>query len=479
MNQTIPAAGYDLIVIGAGTAGLPAAIFTARRGGRVLLLDAAEKIGGTLHLSTGQLTAGGTRLQAANGIVDSPEAHFLDVMRITAGLADPVILGRMTQLAPMTLHWLVDEGFVPLPGHPVTAGNAFSEGYNERRCCWAEQRGRALLALLDRVLAPEIAAGRVDLRLNTRVSEVLTSDDGGVRGVRVGTGADAVDYTGRSVLIATGGYAMNPELFEKLTGFRPYVGRSYPFTRGDGLVMAEAAGGHLRNQNLHRAGTGSILTGSDFPSTVLGRFNTYPQERPPWEIWVNSQGLRFVNEDEPSLTRREMALLAQPDLRFVVVFDERILRESPPGVEGWTRQKMRDHFDSHQMFVRADSIADLAKRARVDAKGLASAIASYNAAVAGGRDSLGRTHLPRAIAEPPYYGIIHYGHANTSSAGIVVDEDLRVLRRDGSAIGGLYAAGEVLGTGALMGRASLPGPLVIAAIAFGKWLGERVPIRTT
>lgn len=470
-------AAYDFIIIGAGTAGLPAAIFAARRGGRVLLIDAADKIGGTLHLSTGQITAGGTRLQAANGIVDSPEAHFLDVMRITAGLADPVVLGRMTALAPGALHWLMDEGFAPLPGHPVTAGNAFSEGYDARRCCWAEQRGRAVLAVLDRVLQPEIAAGRVTLRLNTRASAILTDPAGAVRGVRIGAGGEAVEISAPQVLIATGGYAMNPALFEKLTGYRPYVGRSYPFSQGDGLVMAEAAGGLLRNSHLHRAGTGSILTGSNFPSTVLGRFNTYPQERPPWEIWVNSQGLRFVAEDEPSLTRREMALLAQPDLRYVVVFDDAIFRDAPPGVEGWTRQQMRDHFDQHPMFVRADTIAELARQAKIDAQGLATAIAAYNAAVANGRDSLGRTHLPRAIATPPYYGIIQYGHANTSSAGIVVDDKLRVLRRDGRPIAGLYAAGEVLGTGALMGRASLPGPLVVAAIAFGKLIGETIPLR--
>lgn len=473
-----PSTAYDLIVVGAGTAGLPAAIATARRGGRVLLLDAAEKIGGTLHLSTGQITAGGSRLQAANGIVDSPEAHFLDVMRVTAGLADPIVLGLMTKLAPQTLDWLMDEGLVPLPGHPITAGNAFSEGYNQRRCCWGEQRGRAILAILDRLLQPEIASGRVDLRLNTRVSKVLFGDAGEVAGVRADTKA-AADYPGRAVLIATGGYAMNAKLFEKLTGYRPYVGRSYPFSQGDGLVMAEAAGGYLRNAHLHRAGTGSILTGSNFPTTVLSRFETYPITRPSWEIWVNSRGLRFVNEDEPSLTRREMALLAQPDLRYVVVFDDRILRESPPGVEGWTQQKMRDHFGNHMMFVRANTIAELAKEVAVDANGLARAIAGYNESVASGHDPLGRTHMPRPISEPPFYGIVQYGHANTSSAGIVIDEDLRVLRRDGRPINGLFAAGEVLGTGVVMGRASLPGPLVVAAIAFGKRIGERVPIGAT
>ena len=82
---------YDFIIVGAGTAGLPAAIFASKRGARVLLLDAAGDIGGTLHLSTGQMSAAGTRLQASLGIVDTPQLHYDDVMRISRNTADPIL----------------------------------------------------------------------------------------------------------------------------------------------------------------------------------------------------------------------------------------------------------------------------------------------------------------------------------------------------------------------------------------------------
>ena len=76
----------DLAVVGAGTAGLAAALAAAEAGASVLLLEAARDIGGTLHLSHGQLSAAGTRLQAARGIADSPDAHFDDVMRQQFGM---------------------------------------------------------------------------------------------------------------------------------------------------------------------------------------------------------------------------------------------------------------------------------------------------------------------------------------------------------------------------------------------------------
>lgn len=77
-----------VIVVGAGTAGLAAAAELAGRGARVTLVEKSARIGGTLHVSAGQMSAAGTKLQRGRGIVDSPEAHFADAMRISKGTAD-------------------------------------------------------------------------------------------------------------------------------------------------------------------------------------------------------------------------------------------------------------------------------------------------------------------------------------------------------------------------------------------------------
>lgn len=159
------------------------------------------------------------------------------------------------------------------------------------------------------------------------------------------------------------------------------------------------------------------------------------------------------------------------------MFDQVIFDESPIAIPGFTREQMRQHFDSHPMFARAASLDELAGRLRIDAAGLKATVARYNTSVDRWQDEeFGREYLPRRIEKPPFYGVIHMGHAATSSTGVVVDGQLRVLRQDGRPIPNLYAAGEVLGSGATMGNAFCPGMLLTPALALGHWLGETLPI---
>ena len=84
--------------------------------------------------------------------------------------------------------------------------------------------------------------------------------------------------------------------------------------------------------------------------------------------------------------------------------------------------------------------------------------------------------MPRPIATGPYYAIIHLGSSATSSVGIVVDKDLRVLKEDGTLIENLYAAGEVLGSGATLGAVFTPGMMLTPALTLGRWLGMTLPV---
>jgi fumarate reductase flavoprotein subunit len=277
------------------------------------------------------------------------------------------------------------------------------------------------------------------------------------------------------VLLTTGGYAMNPVKFEQLVGVPPYAGTSYPFQLGDGLDLAVSVGGYLRGQELHRAGTGSILTSDRFPAKVYARFGTTPQLRLPWEIWVNDRGERFVREDEPLVVQRERALLKQPALRYRIVFDQAIVETAPVGIPNWTREQLLAHFGSHAMFLRADSLEGLAQQAGIDPAGLARTVRDYNDAVRRrGGDTLGREHLPAPISKPPFYAVTHLGHSATSATGVAIDAQLRVLRGNGEPVPNLYAAGEVLGSGALLGDAFVPGMMLTPALALGRWLGQRL-----
>jgi fumarate reductase flavoprotein subunit len=197
--------------------------------------------------------------------------------------------------------------------------------------------------------------------------------------------------------------------------------------------------------------------------------------RRPWEIYVNARGERFVDEDEPSVHVRERALLKQPGVKFWIVFDEEILRAAPAIIRGQTPAKVRALFATHPMFAQAQSLELLATKAGIEPAGLVQSVRRYNEALAqGAPDPFGRTFRPRALASPPFRAVLMHGGATSGAVGVAVDESLRVIDRDRRPIPGLYAAGEVLGTGALMGEAFVGGMNVTPAMTFGRLLGEKI-----
>lgn len=464
---------YDLIVIGGGTAGMTAATFAAKRNADVLIIDAADRLGGTLWLSTGQMSAAGTKLQRAKGINDTPEAHLDDIMRISRGTADRTIAKLAVDHAAAAFDWLCDNGLAPVDGHPVKGSG--HEYYNEARYYWGVDGGVSIYRVLEKVLATDIARGLVTVWQNTRAEKLIQDRSGRVTGVvaRDATGKK-VKAQARAVLLATGGYAANRDMFKKLNGRTQHSRMSYFASRGDGLTMATKIGAALQGHDKYLAGLGAVLVDDQSPSIALGRFNHWPEKRQPWEIYVNVKGQRWINEDNPSVDAREHALLKQPELRFWIVLDSEILKQAPVPIDGWDRARYQAAFGVEKLFYKADTLADLARQAGIDAKGLAATVTAYNAALAGGADALGRRHMPRPIAKPPYYAIRHQGMSISSTVGLAINDSLQVLKKNKKPIPGLYAAGEVIGAGLLMGQSFCGGMLVMPAITFGKMLGERV-----
>jgi fumarate reductase flavoprotein subunit len=470
---------WDIIIVGGGTAGIPAGIFAARRGARVLIIEASLQLGGTLFLSTGQMSAAGTHLQAGKNISDTPQSHFDDVMRISRKTADPTLVKLAVFNAAETFNWLTDNGLKPLPEHPVLG--LAHEPYSAKRYAWGPEGGMSILEVIEPLAMAEVKAGRLVLQRGTRVRELLQTN-GTVIGVRGEDEHGAMaEYRARSVVLTSGGYASNPKMFLELSGVKAYGKASYPYSQGDGYLMALAAGGYTRGRENYICGSPRILSDTDEPSVPYTRFILYPERRQPWEIQVNAHGQRYVAEDNPSVDQRENALVKQPDLRTWLIFDQAILDAAPPGVEGWDRARMAEEFNAHPMFKKADTLQELAAVAGVDAKGLAATVAAYNSAQASGRDpDFQRKHMPLPIAKPPFYSIRQNGMSITSTVGIGVDDKLRVTKKDGSVIPGLYAAGDILGSGQLMGKSAVGGMMVTPALTFGRLLGQSlVPLKGT
>ncbi|NKB43280.1 MAG: FAD-dependent oxidoreductase [Alphaproteobacteria bacterium] len=469
---------WDLIVVGAGTAGLPAAIFAARRGAKVLLLEAASKLGGTLSIAGGEISAARTKTQARFGVTnDHPDIHFDDVMRMSNGLADPDLVRLTVDNAGAMVDWIDDHGWQCRDGHFLDVGSEGRLAYSVRRYYQSDGAGLDITKVFLAELEKDVFSGNVKVHTDARVTELLTSDNGTVEGVRADMNGEPFTARGRHVLVTSGGYVMNPDMFQKLVNQPLYIAESFEFALGDGLSLAANVGAALRGANLHRPGSGSILTGYNFPSKVYARFDTRPQKRMPWEIWVNDDGQRYVNEQTPGRSAREQELLKQPRLRYSIIFDDEIFNAASPGIPDWSRDKMAKHFNGHVMFHKADTIEDLAAKAELNPANLAQTIATYNSGVTtGAADPFGREHRPLAIAKAPYYAIVQLGHSATSSVGVNVNSDLQAITNTGEPIKGLYAAGEVLGSGAVLGNSFIPGMMITPAMTFGRHLGLTLEI---
>ncbi|MFL0414432.1 FAD-dependent oxidoreductase [uncultured Sphingomonas sp.] len=465
---------YDLIIVGGGSAGLAATIFAAEGGAKVLLLEHADVLGGTLWVATGQMSAAGTRLQRERGINDTPDDHFADVVRISRGTINQGLARLAIDHAAGTFDWLMERGFAPLPEHPIKGFG--HEPYSQDRYYWGEKGGVSVKDVLVPIVEQLVADGRVDLRLEHEVVALTTDANGAVTGATARDASGAThDFTGAAVLLACGGYASNAEMFAELNGYPLYNAAPWRFSKGAGLGLGQSVGGYLRGQENVFNNFGTLYNSDTFPARAFATVEHFPERREPWEIYVNANGQRFVREDVRSIDAREMALSMQPDRRYWIVFDQRILDEAPPLLAGWSRDEVKRAIaEGGPAFTRADTIEDLAVATGIDAAGLANAIAGYNYGVTTGNDFFGRQHLPAPIEKGPFYAIRMQGSAISSAVGLAVDDDLRVIRKDGSVIDGLYAAGELLGSSQTMGKAACGGMMVTPALTFGRLIGQRV-----
>jgi glycine/D-amino acid oxidase-like deaminating enzyme len=465
----VSAPSYDVVVVGAGTAGIPCAVEAASAGLRVLVVDKSARVGGTLHWSGGHMSAAGARRQRERGIQDTPDDHFADVLRISGGTVREDLARLAVDGAAATVDWLGDAGLDFHPSTPrVVHGH---EPYRVARTYYGTDEGRSILAVLAPMLEDAVASGRVELRLSTPMRRLVVEQDR-----VVGVGLDGGDVVrAPAVVLATGGYGADAELFRALDR-APLVTAAAPESTGDGLRAAQEVGAALQGQ-----GTFLPTFGGLPPADGSGRVTWHDRpllvatERPPWEVYVDRSGARWVAEDEESIDAKERALVAVEDMTFWQVFDDRALEESRPMVVGWSPDDLRAKAGARAGVTSAATLRGLATAAGIEPDGLERTVARYNEAVARGVDvDLGRLHLPAPIERPPFYALQNHGVTLITFTGLDVDAGLRVRRGDGSVVPGLYAVGEVIGAGATTGNSFCGGMVVTPALTLGRLLGSRL-----
>ncbi len=435
----------EIVIIGAGGAGMTAAIMAKQAGKDFVILEKMPYVGGNTTKATGGMNASETHYQKEQGIEDSSALFAADTMKGGHALNDPKLVAMLADSSSDAIDWLDTIG-ADLPKI------SFSGGASVNRIHAPADGSGVGNYLVDRFSA-KLAELGVEVMLNTKATELLVDGEGKICGVKA-EGPDAnYTFNCKAVILATGGFGANEDMY---TQFRPdlkgTVTTNAPGATGDGIVMAQALGADLVDiEQIQLHPTVEQSTSMLITESVRG----------DGAILVNQKGERFTNE---LLTRDAVsaAELAQEGQYAYILFDQN-LRDHLKAIEKYVKAELT---------VQADTIEGLAEQLGIDPAVLAKTLADWNEIVKNQRDTqFGRTTGMNAdLTTPPYYAIKIAPGIHHTMGGVKIDTAAQVINTEGKPIPGLFAAGEV--TGGVHGGNRLGGNAVADIVIFGRIAAE-------
>lgn len=433
----------DIVIVGAGGAGMSAAVQAVQDGAtNVVIVEKAPITGGNTIYATGGLNASETQYQKKDGIEDTNELFYEDTMKGGKNLNDPELVKFMVEHSAEAVDWVNSIG-----GDLQVVG--MFGGASVKRIHRPSDTS-AVGPMLVKTLNAKVAELKIPVLLNTKAEEIVMTD-GKVTGLKVSDENGEYTINCKAVVLATGGFGANSEMVVSykadLEGFGTTNAK---VATGDGIKMAEKVGAELVDmKEIQTHPTVNPKTQKMYTEGVRGN----------GAILVNKEGNRFINELE---TRDVVsaAILKQKDKQAYMVFDENV-RKSLKAIESYI---------SAGIVVEADTIEDLAKQMNVPADALKATMTKYTEAVTSKQDDeFGRADRAQALNQPKYYAALCAPAVHHTMGGVKINTTNEVLNKDNVAIAGLYAAGEV--TGGVHGANRLGGNAVADIVIFGRNAG--------
>jgi len=463
----------DVIVVGAGLAGLSAAVDAANGGADVLVVDMNSVFGGH-GIQSGGVAIVGSPMQAELGFKDTPDLAYRDWMEWTVDGHPEWTRFYAEQSRELIYDWVTGLGvrfdrIIPSHGNSVPRFHmTYRRGLNLTRPLYLEA----------------LRYSNIKFRWNT-VAQHLLMHDGEVVGVQVldlRLGAPA-ELRARSVILATGGFQSNIAMVtENWRSDLPSPEQIYSMSgqnsRGTGHLMAVEAGAvlvHMDRQYNGYSALPNVLGLEDERGFVGGNSRT---------IWVNNEGRRFVTEGGIDRDVFPVVMRQQPPGYWYIFDDDdkdgfRINSPHFVSAEAVDREKTQRLFvDNPEVSTKAETIEELAERIGLPAGRLAETVRDYNAKVIGGEKTDVNGMPPEnpppvfTIDTPPFYAMRGFPMANKSAGGISIDLGARALDAAGQPVPGLYAAGEVNGSAGMNGLNGLDGMFTGPAILTGRVAGR-------
>lgn len=435
---------YDIIIIGAGGAGMTAALQAQELGMNPVILEKMPVAGGNTIKSSSGMNASETKYQEAEGIKDSNDKFYEETLKGGKETSDKELLRFFVDHSSEAIDWLDTKG-IELSNLTITGG--MSEKRTHRPA-----DGSAIGGYLVDGLLRNVNEVNIPLCVNANVTEI-TETDGQVNGVKVLLNEkETKEIKSDAVIVTTGGFGANQEMLEGYNSdLKDYVTTNQEGTTGDGIKMVEKLGGatvDMKEIQIHP-------TVQQEKSYLIGE-----AVRGEGAILVTQEGDRFVDE-LGTRDKVSAAITALPEKSAYLIFDQGV-RE---------RVKAIDFYDEQGFVVEGETIEKLAEKLEMSDKNLAETLEKWNQQVKSAEDSqFGRvTGMENELSQAPYYAIKIALGIHHTMGGVKINTKTEVLKEDGSAIKGLYAAGEV--TGGLHGVNRIGGNAIADIIIFGRQSG--------
>ena len=424
----------DVVVIGAGGAGVAAAVEAFDNGAQVILLEKTGAIGGTTATSQGMIAGYETYKTKEQDIHYTVDEMYHNLMNNASYRLDPTLTMVTVEKSGETVDYLHDR-----------MGMEFDDTIwtyygNLQMMHVVTGAGSAMKTAMEATLANTT----IDLQLNTKATELIMNEDGSVKGVKAERGNDTVYVYADSVVIATGGYAYNPELTVRLDPEKEgTMGIGWDGATGDGIIMASNVGAALthlqdmmcvlKDYEIMAFHNGNSTTAN--VSSFISRDNT---------VLLGKNGTRFCDEKDigymtQALNQPIFDQMHRDELGYVWAISDVASLEAKKVVRGLGME-----------FITADTFEELAQKMELPVETVVETLTNYNSYVAAGHDpEFGRLLLAELTA--PYAAVKVMPCEIITYGGIARNVNAEVIRADGTVIPGLYTAGEASANSAYMG----------------------------
>lgn len=446
---------HDVVVIGAGGAGLSAAIEAKLAGADVIVLEKMPLVGGNTLISGGEMAVPNNWIQEKEGIEDSIETFIEDTLKGGDQENDPELVRVVAENALEGAEWLRDFINVTFEDELMMFG-----GHSVKRSLIPlEASGKEIISKL----MAKVEELEIPVLLNTKATNLITDSEGKVIGVEAESNENNYTFnTNKSVIVASGGFGSNLEMRVK---YNPAVDETIlstnsPGSTGDGIIMVEEINGelvgmeHIQTYPVCDPEVGTLLYFGD--SRMYGH-----------AILVNKEGKRFVEE----LERRDvisMAIKEQTGHVAYQLIDEQGFIES--NLEEHHKDEM-EYLLENDLLVKADTLEEAAKFFDIDVKEFQATVDKYNEYIEIGEDKeFNKRLLTNKIEKGPFYLMKAAPAVHHTMGGIKINKEAQVLNKDGNIIDGLFAAGEV--TGGVQGTNRLGSNAITDIIVFGRIAGK-------